>query len=85
MNSKDLQYSIAGNSRLETFISQQVSLLTTIIRKASSFINRSEIEKSQARYKMKRQLRAQAQLQQDIVSTLPVETKLGLGMYHFMD
>ena len=85
MNSKDLQYGIAGNSKLETFISQQVSLLTTIISKASSFMIRFEIEKSQARYKIKRQLRAQAQLQQDIVSTLPLETKLGLGMYRFMD
>jgi hypothetical protein len=85
MNSKNLQYSVAGNSKLETFISQQVSLLTTITSKAFSFIIRSEIEKSQAKYKMKRQQRAQAQLHQDIVNTLPVETKLGLGMYHFMD
>jgi hypothetical protein len=85
MNSESLQYSIVGNSKLETFISQQVSFLTTIIRQASSFINRSEIEKSQARYKMKRQQRAQAQLHQDIVNTLSVEEKLRLGMYHFMN
>ncbi len=85
MNSNSLQHSNAGNTKLETFVSQQVSFLTTIIRKASSFFIRSEIEKSQARYKMKRQQQARAQLHQDIVNTLPVEEKLRLGMYHFMD
>jgi hypothetical protein len=85
MNSNSLQHSNAGNTKLETFVSQQVSFLTTIIRKASSFFIRSEIEKSQARYKMKRQQQARAQLHQDIVNTLPVEEKLRLGMYHFMN
>jgi hypothetical protein len=85
MNSNSLQHSNAGNTKLETFVSQQVSFLTTIIRKAFSFFIRSEIEKSQARYKMKRQQQARAQLHQDIVNTLPVEEKLRLGMYHFMN
>ena len=85
MNSKTLLFSNAGNTRLATLASQQVSFLTAIIRTVSRFIIRSEIEKSQAIYKMKRQQEAKPQLHQDIVNTLPVEEKLRLGMYHFMD
>jgi hypothetical protein len=85
MNSKTLRHRNAGNTKLEAFASQQISFFTTISRKVSAFIMRSETEKSRARYKMKRQQQAQAQLHQDIVNTLPVEEKLRLGMYHFMN
>lgn len=85
MNSKSLQYNNAGNTKLETLASRQISLLATIIRKVSSYLVRSDIEVAQARYETRRQQGAKSQSQQDIVGNLPLEEKHRLGMYHFMN
>jgi len=84
MNSKSLQYANIANSKLEKLATAQTSFVTTIIRKVSDFLTRSEIEQAQAGYKMKRKHETQAELRQDIVGALPIEEKLRLGMYHFM-
>jgi len=85
MNSKSLQNSNAAISKLEKLAYQQASVLTTIVRIVSGFFIRSEIEKSQARYEAKRKHEVRAQLQQDIVSNLPLGEKHRLGLYHLMD
>lgn len=84
MNSNSLQFSNTENSKLETLTSQQVSLFVAAIKKVSGIFIRSDLEVSQARYKMKHEHAAKAEPHQNIVSTLPIEEKLKLGMYHFM-
>jgi hypothetical protein len=84
MNSKSLQYNNIANSRLEKLATAQTSFITRIIRKVFDFFTRSKIEQAQASYQMKRKHETQADLHQDIVGTLPIEEKLRLGMYHFM-
>jgi hypothetical protein len=64
---------------------QQQNFLTAIVKKAAALFARSEIKQSQAWYRMKRERAVQHELHQDIVGTLPVEEKLRLGMYRFMD
>ena len=84
MNSKSLQYANGVNSKFEKFTTAQTSFVTALIRKVSAALTRSEIERAQASYKIKRDHQTQSELYQDIVSTLPVEEKLGLGMYHII-
>lgn len=84
MNSKSLQNNDIENSRLEQLTTAQTSFITGIISKVFDSLTRSEIEKAQASYRMKRKHETQAELQ-DIVHSLPIEEKLGLGMHHFMD
>jgi hypothetical protein len=84
MNSKSLQNNDIVNSRLEKLATAQTSFITGIIRKVFDSLTRSEIEKTQASYKMKRKHETQAELQ-DIIHSLPIEEKLRLGMYHLMD
>ena len=83
MNSKSLQYSNIADSKLEKLAATQTSFVTGVIAKISSFLTRSEIEKLQARYRAKQN--ALAESHQDVVRGLPVEEKLRLGMYRFMD
>ena len=85
MNSNSLQYSNTGNSKLETLTVRQLSFLMAVIRKVSSYFVRSDIEVSLAKYKMKHERAAKAALYQGTLGALPLEEKLKLGMYHFMD
>ena len=84
MNSKSLQNNDIENSRLEQLTTALTSFITGTISKVFDSLTRSEIERAQASYRMKRKHETQAELQ-DIVHSLPVEEKLRLGMYHFMD
>ncbi len=84
MHSKSLQYANIASSKFEKLATAQTSFVTTLIRKVSAALTRSEIERAQASYKMKRAHQTQSELNQDIVGTLPVEEKLRLGMYRFM-
>ena len=83
MNSKSLQNNDIENSRLEQLTTAQTSFITGTISKVFDSLTRSEIERAQASYRMKRKHETQAELQ-DIVHSLPVEEKLRLGMYHYM-
>ena len=85
MNSKNLQYDTAEISNLETVISRQVSNVSTILNKVKGFIVRSRTEQAQAYYQMKRKLEAQKQNHQGTLKGLPLEEKIRLGLYHFMD
>jgi hypothetical protein len=83
MNSKSLQYSNITSSKLENIATTQTSFITGVITKISNFVFRSETQKAQARYKAKHN--AQAESRRDMVHGLPVEEKLRLGMYRFMN
>ena len=84
MLSESLQCANIVNSDIDKFDTTQTSFFTTLIRKVTDALTRSEIERAQASYRKKRVCETQSELYQDIVGTLPVEEKLGLGMYRFM-
>ncbi len=84
MHSKSLQYANIASSKFEKLATAQTAFVAAIIRKVSDALSRSEIERAQASYKMKRTCETRAELNRDIVGTLPVEEKLRLGMYHVM-
>ncbi len=85
MNSNSLQYSNAGNSKLETLAVRQLSFLMAVIRKVLGIFIRSDIEVSLAKHKMKHKRAAKVALQQGTLGALPLEEKHKLGMYHLMD
>jgi len=80
MNTKSIHI---DHSSYADLAAQPVSLIATFFKKVSSLFIRSELEKAQANYRLKQQ--QQSPQQQDILSSMPVETKLGLGMYRLMD
>lgn len=83
MNTKSIHIDHSNHSSYSDLAAQPVSLIATAFKKASSFFFRSELEKAQANYRLKQN--QQSPQQQDILSSMPVETKLGLGMYRLMD
>jgi len=83
MNSKSLQYNHIADSMLEKLAKVQI-FITGVIRKLPDYLTRSKVEQAQASYKMQRKHETQAGLHQDIVGMLPIEEKLRLGMYHFI-
>ncbi len=86
MNSQCNQFSNAGNLTFETVVSQQTSLLTTIVRKVSEFFIRLKIEQEQmqSRNRMKRKQELETKLYRGGLE-LPLEEKLKLGMYRYLD
>ncbi len=85
MNSESLQYDNSVNSGIEMPVLQQPGFFTAIVKRAVALFARSEIEQSQAWYRKKRERAVRHEIHQNIVGTLPVEEKLRLGMYRFMD
>jgi len=83
MNTKSIHIDHSTHSNYTDLATQPISLIVTLCKKASSLFIRSELEKAQANYRLKQQ--QQSPQQQDILSSMPVETKLGLGMYRLMD
>ncbi len=82
MNSKTLHYS---NQNIDVPALPQQGMLTGIAAKITALFVRSGIEQAQDYYRVKRERRATAPSHRDIVESLPIEDKLGLGMYRFMD
>lgn len=85
MNSNTLQYNSTVNLDLDDSVNPQPSFISKFIAKLTHFVNRSEIERIQAKQNMMQKQAAQAEFNQDINSTLPLEEKLRLGMYRFMN
>lgn len=83
MNSNSLQISDISTSSLDSAATTPISFIASAISKISSYLVRSEAEKAQASYRMKRETQSAAHT--DMVRGLPVEEKLRLGMYRFMD
>ena len=73
MNSKTLQYNNTVNSELKAPINSQPSLIFTIIRNMTRFISRSEVERIQAKHKLKQKQADQVELHQDIVKPVAIE------------
>ncbi len=77
MNSKTLQYS--------PIVDQHSSIFTAIKQIISALMQRQAMAQARARYRSRRQQEARKNLHRNILSDLPVEEKLRLGMYHFID
>ena len=83
MNTKNIHIDHCTHSNDADLTTKPVSFITTLCKKAPALFICSELEKAQAVYRRK-QLR-ESSIQQDIVSSMPLETKLGLGMYRWID
>ena len=83
MNSKTLQINSIADTQLDRLAGAPKSIVSVIIKRISGYLVRSEAEKARARYRAKHA--AEASGNTDIVRDLPIEDKLRLGMYRFMD
>ena len=81
MNSKSLHYS----NPIEVSALPHKGIADAIIGNLSAWIKRLATRQAQARYRAREERRAQTDLQQDMLSSLPLEQKHSLGMYRFMD
>ena len=86
MNSKCIYYSNDVSADLDSLVFQQVSFFTTIVRKVSKFFIRLKIEQEQmqSRNRMKRKQELETRLYRDGLE-LPLEEKLKLRMYRYLD
>ena len=85
MTSNTIQYGNTENSSLENRAMRQPAWFTNMIKRLDGLLTRTQIESAQARFKSKQKHQAQTESRQDMVRGLPLEEKLRLGMYHFMD
>ena len=83
MNTKSIHIEHGTHSNHADRTTKAVSFIATLCKKASALFIRSELEKAQAGYRQKQQ--RESSTQQDIVSSMPLNTKLGLGMYRWID
>ena len=79
MNTSSLSYSSIANA--EIIDTKTSTWLARLINKVSTFIARSELEASQARYQLKRQRQAQV----NTTSNLSLGQKHQYGLYHTID
>ncbi len=77
MNSKTLQYS--------PIVNQHSSIFTAIKQRISAWIQRQAMAQARANYRSRLQQETRKDLRRNILSDLPVEEKLRLGMYPFID
>jgi hypothetical protein len=85
MNSKSLQYRNDIDSSLEIATSPQRGVVEAIVNEVAALLTPGHSQQSQAGYRARRARAVQADINQDIVRSLPIAEKLRLGMYHFMD
>ena len=83
MNTKSIHIDHSTQANYTDLATHSVSIIATVCKKVSAFFIRSELEKAQANYQVKQQ--RQSPQQQDVLNSMPVETKLGLGLYRLMD
>lgn len=86
MNSRCIHYSNDVSADLESIVFQQASVFTTIVRNVSEFFIRLKIEQEQmqSRNRMMRKQQLETKLYRDGLE-LPLEEKLKLGMYRYLD
>ena len=82
MNTESINIDHGTHSSHSGLATQPVSFITAICKKVTVLFIRSELEKAQAGY---RQQQRESANHQDIVGSMPLETKLSLGMYRWMD
>jgi hypothetical protein len=85
MNTKSIHIDHSTHANYADLATQPVSIIAALYNKVSAFFVRSELEKAQAAYQVKQQRRSTHHNPQTIINSLPIEEKLRLGMYPWMD
>ena len=85
MNSKPMNYAEIPATDLEQRRASIMVVLADLFRHLAAPFTASDIEQAQARYRSKRERTARSRAHRSIVDSLPIEQKLRLGMYRFMD
>jgi hypothetical protein len=85
MYSNSSHYQNHTDASAENLALPQKGFFTAISDRLTALSTRIGIERSRARYRARRAQPGQAGHGQDIVRSLPIEEKLRLGMYSFMD
>ena len=83
MNTETINIEHGTHSTCADLTTKPASWINTLYSKVVAVFVRSELERAQAGYRQKQQ--RQSPVQQDILSNMPVETRLGLGMYRCID
>lgn len=84
MNSKSLQCNEIASSLVEVSALPRKPAFGAMVRIVKDWIARSELKQALARYQARSKRAAQAELEQNIIDSLPLEQKHALGMYQFM-
>ena len=86
MNSKAIHIDHNSNAQhCAEMTTGPLSVITPIGKKVASFFVRSELARAQGEYHRKQQRLSVHRSRQDILGSLPVEDKLRLGMYRWMN
>ena len=85
MNTKSIHIDHSTHANYADLTTQPVSIITALCNKVSALFVRSELAKAQAEYQIKQQRQSTHRNPQNMVNSLPVEGKLRLGMYRWMD
>jgi len=85
MNTKSIHIDHSTHANYADLTSQPASIIAALCNKVSAFFVRSELAKARANYQIKQQRRSTHRNPQNMVNSLPLEEKLRLGMYHWMD
>ena len=85
MYSNSSHYQNHTDASVENRTLPQKGFFTAIIDRLTALSTRIGIERSRARYCARHAHQGRAGYGQDIVRSLPIEEKLRLGMYSFMD
>lgn len=83
MNIDSIQIDRNTNQKASTQAVRLLASVATMIRRVRSWTGRGELEKARAHYRSKQQ--RQQQHRQDILDSLPLESKIGLGMHRWID
>jgi hypothetical protein len=85
MYSNSSHYQNHADAGVENLALPQGGFFSVILVRLTALLSRTATERARARYRAQRAHQELAGRGQDIVRSLPVEEKLRLGMYSFMD
>jgi hypothetical protein len=85
MTSKTIHIDHSTQANYADLTVQPISAITELYRKVSALFVRSELAKAQAGYRTKQQRQTTHRNPQNMVNSLPIEEKLRLGMYRWID
>ena len=85
MYSDSPHYQNHSAARVATPTLPRAGFFGAIVDRLTALLTRSAAERAQAYYRARRLHQERAGVGHEIVSSLPIEEKLRLGMYRFMD
>ena len=85
MNTKSIHIDHSTHANYADLTTQPASIIAALCNKVPALFVRSGLAKAQAIYQGKQQRRSTHRNPQNMVNGLPVEEKLRLGMYHWMN